>query len=125
MQVGDVFHGSQHYGGSYHDLGLFQVVKLGKKFASLKRIESKSMEKPIHHVCPSESSWSGQRRARKPIKLVDKSERAKMVCLADYDDRNKDVYCADGGSGCSKNFHKVEPNEKGMFIYTASGQHYG
>jgi hypothetical protein len=40
MQVGDIFHASEHYGGSHHDIGLFQVLKLGKKFASLKDKES-------------------------------------------------------------------------------------
>jgi hypothetical protein len=124
MQVGDIFHGSEHYGGSYHNIGLYQVVKLGKKFASLKQIKSKVLEKPIHQVSPADSSYSVKCQACMPITFMDKTKRPQLVSFDDYDEEDKCAIVDNGGAQCTKNFEFVKKDEDGNFSYIASGQQY-
>ncbi len=84
MEVGMLYHGSQHYGGSYHDLGLFKVLKLGKKFASLKQIETKQMEELKKESSPCDFSSCGKRQACLPIKI--NCLKIQLVSFIDYDE---------------------------------------
>ncbi len=122
MQVGMIFHGTQNYGGHYHSLGLFQVVKIGAKFASMKAVKSQIVAEISSQASGLESSRSTQCRACAPITFV--GIKAILVCLKDYDCDKKQVFKCDGGTGCYKDFELVAQDANGHYSFISSAQSY-
>jgi len=123
MQVGQIYHGTESYGGSYHDLGLYRVVKLGKKFASLKQIESKKLEEPVKQSSCLDSSYQCKKQARLPIKPIPDTTN-QLVSFVDFNEEDNCAIVANGGAQCSKKFELVNADEHGNYCFLASAQHY-
>jgi len=121
MQIGHVYQGSEHYGGHYHCLGLFVVVKIGKKFTSLKQIECVEIETPIENVTPVDYHSHGKRKAIVPFQV---SGRTVLIAHDNYFAEDDRALTPNGGSMCYKNFERVLPNAENEYIFTSSSTHY-
>ncbi len=122
MQVDDVYEGYEAYGGSGHCLGLFKVVKLGAKFASLRGIECKQVEEPSVQSSPADYHSSGKRMAVLP--LTENGKRA-LVAYNNYDAEREEAIVDNGGSMCYKTYKLVKPDDHGNYIYTSRQTLYG
>lgn len=124
MQIGSIYKGSEHYGGHHHDLGLFRVAKLGKKFASLREIKYKSISDTKEYTADGlQSSGSTKCRACLPIKDVP-SGKFQFVSFDVWNEEDDCAYVPNGGSGCTKIFERVLPDTIGNFIFTMGYQAY-
>lgn len=123
MQIGSVYCGRESYGGSFHCLGLYRVVKLGSKFASLQKIECEWDGKPSQTVTPSDRSLDGFRRARLPL-TKHPVGRPVLVAHDNYDPEEDAAICGTA-SMYYKSYKRVHPNAEGEYVYTSSSQHYG
>ncbi len=124
MQIGSLYKGSEHYGGAHHDLGLFRIAKIGKKFVSLREIKCKAIEDSKESVSDGlQSSGSTRYKACMPFKDVHIG-RSQLVSRLNWDEED-DCFCApNGGSGCSKHFERVLQDDNGDFIFTLGYQSY-
>ncbi len=122
MQIGMLFHGQEHYGGRHDDLGLFQVVKLGKKFASMKSVQTENIGAVSKSASCLEASHSVKRRALLPVTTIE--SKTQLVCMDDYDKTEKEVVVASGGSTCYKCFELILKDSHGDYVYTESSQAY-
>ncbi len=123
MQIDWVYQVTDCYNSS-HDMGLYVVVKAGKKFWTLQPIETKALEEA--KVVSDAAYWghSGKRIAKKPIKLRDDSKHL-LVSFDNYEPKDDSAVTSGRGAGCYKSFHRVLPDKNGDFIYLSSSEHYG
>jgi hypothetical protein len=124
MQVGDIFHGYDSYGGSGHCLGLFRVVKLGNKFASLRKIESERVTATIENGDACSGTYScSEWKAKLPFEDVHVG-RPIMIAYDNYDEKSSTSYCSTA-SMCCKIYTRILPNKNGDHCYTSEyTQHY-
>jgi len=120
IEVGDVFHGRQSYGGSGHSLGFFRVSAVGKMFVSLRGIECEAVGEKQEESDPAYYGSYQQRKAKQPF--VDDGQKAKFS-LASYDMESRTGY-VETASMCSRNYTKVIPNEQGEYVYEHTSVSY-
>lgn len=123
MEIGDVFCCSDHFGGSHSCCGLYCVVKVGKKFASLRKIACEAVEDPERNFHPSESGSCGRRKAIIPLKN-DNSIRPTLVSHNNYDPEDDEAIVRMKGATCYKLYRRIKPDAQGNYVYTSTSQSY-
>jgi len=122
LEVGAVYKATNWIGGRHHTLGLFVVHKLGKKFASMRKIKTVAVSERVSGGSGGEDFSSQQARSTLPLKDVHQG-RSFLVAFKNYDPL-RDTASADSKALGDISYKRVLPDADGRHSYTASHQSY-
>ena len=124
VQIGNIFQGISHYGGSQHSIGLFVVTSIGKKFVSIQSIESEEIEVVEQHSDPAYSKKVTKRKAIIPIvKKTEKGSKTRFL-INGYNSESNSATVSDGASISYREFTLIRPDSDNQFIYNSRSERY-